>query len=279
MRKVAQLLCQPLKLFGTVKKYLFNRLVKAISLIKFPDWIFFAGKSAAWKEHKGTKLIPINFCDFERYRDMRDAEKPLLSTPYALFLDIYLPFQSDLKIVGWETISPQPYLESLNRFFTFVENHFDVQIVIAGHPKSSYPKETFQGRLIIKDKMPQLIRHSSFVLSHHSTSISYAVMDFKPIIFFYTEEMARVYKNTVVSYINDFAQYLHCPSYNIDREPVDLISIPKVNEKAYKSYIYDFLTSRECEEKNNTEIVMKEIFGVPQDGRTPAFPKDGRNAE
>ena len=258
--KAYNLVCSPSMLAYRTYQFFVNRIIKTFRLIKDPDWIFYAGMSAKWPERKWIRQIPFNMCDYERFRDERRNETQLFQQPYALFLDIFLPYQSDLKILGWPVISPQPYYDSLNTFFDFIEIKHGVKIVIAAHPKSNYLPETFCNRPIFKDKLPELVSNSSFILSHHSTSVCYAILALKPIIFFYTQEMLQAYKNTVIASIENFADYLRCPIYNIDADSLESVTIQPVNTNLYYKYKYEFLTSKECEEMKNTDIVIQTIF-------------------
>jgi hypothetical protein len=80
-------------------------------------------------------------------RSLSEKTRPVEGS-FAVFLDINLPYHTDLKIVGWPTIEPHEYYASLNRFFDLLEERFGIKIVIAAHPKANYGREIFQGREI-----------------------------------------------------------------------------------------------------------------------------------
>jgi hypothetical protein len=236
---------------------------RKLKLVKPYDVVFAAGRALLASTHYANKVVPINLVDYDHYvRILSEKTRPAAGS-FAVFLDIYLPHHTDLKIVGWPTIEPREYYASLNRFFGLLEEKYKFRVVIAAHPKATYGAETFQGREIYKGLTPELVRDAEFVISHHSTSISYAVLNAKPIIFVYTDAMMEAYKATIVSYINDFAGYLDAAVYNIDKiTGHEQIEIKKLDQARYENYKYDFLTSPESEQLTTQEIFWRQIATV-----------------
>jgi hypothetical protein len=239
--------------------------IKAVSYRKLKlvnpyDVVFAAGRTLLANTHYANQVVPINLVDYDHYvRVFSENTRPAAGS-FAVFLDIYLPHQTDLAIVGMPSVDPQEYYASLNRFFALLEEKYKFRVVIAAHPKATYGAETFQRREIYKGLTPELVRDAEFVISHHSTSISYAVLNAKPIIFVYTDAMVEVYKTTIVSYINDFAGYLDAAVYNIDKiTGHEQIEIKMVNQTRYDNYKYDFLTSPESEQMPTQEIFWRQI--------------------
>lgn len=233
---------------------------KKLKLVKPYDVIFSAGRAILASTQYANKVVPINLVDYDHYVRVLSEKKRPAAGSFAIFLDIYLPHQTDLPIVGEPSIDPQEYYASLNRFFGLLEEKYKFRVVIAAHPKATYGAETFQGREIYKGLTPELVRDAEYVISHHSTSISYAVLNAKPIIFVYTDAMVKVYKASAVSYINDIAGYLDAAVYNIDEiTGYDKIEIKKVNQTRYKNYKYDFLTSPESEQLDTRGIFWSQI--------------------
>jgi hypothetical protein len=236
---------------------------KKLKLVKPYDVVFSAGRALMASTHYANKVVPINLVDYDHYvRALSEKTRPAAGS-FAIFLDIYLPHQTDLAIVGEPSVDPQEYYASLNRFFGLLEEKYKFRVVISAHPKATYGAETFQGREIYQGLSPELVRDAEFVISHHSTSISYAVLNAKPIIFVYTDAMVKAYPLTVVSYINDFAGYLDAAVYNIDEiTNHEQIEIKKVNQARYENYKYDYLTSPDSEQLTTQEVFWRQIATV-----------------
>lgn len=245
-------------------KRAFNR-AKSISyrklgLIKPFDIFFAAGRVPVESKPYAVKVVPINLVDYDHSVRLKSEVSKLVKERYVVFLDIFLPHHPDLKVVDWPAISADRYYQSLNRFFCQLEREFQVKVVVAAHPKADYKNEVFQGRDIYYGRTPELVKDADFVVSHHSTSLSYAVLNYKPILFIYTDEMKKLYIETIVSYIHDFADFLNSNIYNIDEVTQgDQIAIGGVSVERYDNYKYDFLTTHESEHTTTQEIFWREI--------------------
>lgn len=241
---------------GSMKAALYQKL----GLVKRFEIVFAAGQAVLAGTHHAVRVVPINLVDFDHFVRVKSQPGRLVEGRYAVFLDIYLPHQSDLKIVGLDAIDATAYYRSLNRFFDAVEKRFGVRVAIAAHPKASYDATTFEGRPTILGRTPELVRDAEFVISHHSTSISYAVLNRKPIVFIYTDAMKEEYDLTVVSYLRDLAAYLDASVCNIDELGVDAeITVKPVSEARYDEFKYAFLTSRASEHESTAEIFWREL--------------------
>jgi hypothetical protein len=179
---------------------------------------------------------------------------------YAVFLDINLPYQSDLVISGLPAVNASCYFKSLNHFLDLLEDAYSVKVVIAAHPKAAYNNNEYNQREIYSLLTAELVKDAEFVITHTSTALSYAVLNSKPLVFIYTDEMMSIYKNTFMREIESSANYLNASIYNID-EITDgsqvIIKLP--NQELYESYKYNYLTSQESENKISAEIFWSEI--------------------
>ena len=260
LNKLSNGITNPLQL---VRKAYYK--VKAIAyrkwkLIKPFEVVFAAGHAVMVSEFYAKHVIPINLMDYDHYRKTLLERERIVAGRYAVFLDINLPYQSDLKIVGMQAVNPRDYYASLNQFFDIVELKYGLQVVIAAHPKADYSAELFNGREIYHSQTALLVKDADWVISHHSTSVSYAVLNQKPIIFIYTNEMALVYENTVVKYLRDYAAYLDAAIYNIDKiTQSDQIMVNDVNVERYDKYKYSYITTHESENSLTQDIFWREI--------------------
>jgi hypothetical protein len=248
-------LAQPFSLGKTI----YNRLKSAIymksGLIKPFDVVFAAGEVALNMHPDVPKVVPINLIDYEKYVSVKGKEARIVDGDYAVFLDINLAYQSDLTILGLASLNAEKYFESLNIYFKKIEIQHNVKVVIASHPKSKYTSDTFNGRLIYENLTPELVKDSKFVISHHSTALSYAILNEKPIVFILTDEMLLLYKKTIIRSIKNLAGFLGIGSINIDRITTsDELAIRNSNLSLYNEYKYNYLTTHESECYKTGEI-------------------------
>jgi hypothetical protein len=159
-------------------------------------------------------------------------------------------------------INEHDFFRLINVFFDLLEKEYGLKVVIAAHPTANYDAETFRGREIIRLKTAELVKDSDFVISMWSTSTGYAVLNQKPIIFIYTNEMEQTYKESLMRGLYAFPIYLDSPIYNIDKITHGTqVLIKNINKECYDRYKYNFLTSHESENFSTPEIIWREVSG------------------
>ncbi|MFA7254803.1 MAG: hypothetical protein WC133_01725 [Candidatus Omnitrophota bacterium] len=255
------LMINPLRFGAKVINKVKGMACKKLKLVKPFDIVFAAGDAAAKMYPDAGRIVPINFVDYDHCVRTRSESRRVVKGSYAVFLDIYLPYHSDHKAVGWPSIDPHSYFFSLNRFFKILEQKYGVKIVIAAHPTADYEGETFEGREIYSGLTAELVKDADFVISHHSASLGYAVLNSKPLLFIYTDEMNRLYKKTIVSWMRDYADYLGVSICNIDRlNQGDPVTLGSINLECYNRYKYNFLTTTQSEHTCTQDIFWRELL-------------------
>jgi len=236
-------------------------IYQKLNIVKPFEIVFAAGTMQALANHHAKKIVAINLCDFDLYKKTKNAKERIIKTKYAVFIDINLPYQSDLTQYGnLCTLNPISYLNSLNTFFDLIEESQNIKIVVAAHPKALHESKSFNGRQILRLSTHELVRDAEFVIMHTSTALSYAVLNLKPILFIYTEEMMSIYKDTFIREIDGSAQYLKERTMNIDEiKSGSQIKIPLPNISCYDAYKYNFLTSTCSENFKSEDIFWREI--------------------
>ena len=220
---------------------------------------FNAGSESLKTPINATKKIPFNLCDYDQFLHARARTRKLIKKKYAVFLDINLPTQRDLDLEKLQKIDPVSYFNSLNNFFEKIEEKYDLEVIIALHPKSSYSKKIFLDRKVTQLNTAELVKNAHFVITHYSTSVSYAVLFKKPIMFIYTEEMLNAYKYNIIEEINCMARYFDLKSINIDNFSDSEIILKKINKDKYIDYKYKYLTSKSTEFIPNIKIIIREF--------------------
>lgn len=201
----------------------------------------------------------INHPDYEKYK-YGDTAKPM-DGAYFVFCDIFFPLHPD--IIYFERVKHLPdaskYRAALKVFFDSIEEKYGIPVVIAAHPKSDYSGEEFGGRRIIKYQTENLIRHSVGVIMHLSNSVSFALLNDKPILFIATDDLMKT-GNIKAQFKLMAEDTLGLNILNIDHEISDeALKFHKVKDELRKDYIYTFLTSEKSAGEKNTDNI-KFIF-------------------
>lgn len=197
----------------------------------------------------------INHPDYDKFKWA--ISEPVVNGKYFVFCDIFFPYHPDL--IFFEKIRNIPnadkYHNALNKFFDKIEEKYNIPVVIAAHPKSNYSGNEFGGRSIIKYQTDNLIKYSEGVIMHLSNSVSFALLNDKPIIFIATEDLMKTAR-TGVQFRLLAEKTLGMKIWDIDH-PVasNEYKLEKVDECVRKDYIYTFLTSEESEERTNVENI------------------------
>ena len=268
-KKLLERVTSPLWLAVTAYYIVKARLFRKLRLVDEYDVVFAAGRVALRSEPGASRCVAINSVDYDAWRRSTREAARIAEGSYAVFLDINLPYQTDLSVVGLRPVQPEPYFASLNRLFAVLETVYGVRIVIALHPKATYGSEKFDGREAHRGVTADLVRDARFVVTHTSTAMSYAVLNHKPLLFVFTEEMERIYRNNLMQEMRNYARFLDAPLVRAD-DVGGAADVPlrPVNEERYEMYKYDFLTSPECEAMETREIVLRELR-APAERRGP----------
>ncbi|MDP2813940.1 MAG: hypothetical protein Q8N92_05775 [Erysipelotrichaceae bacterium] len=216
----------------------------------------------------GNISYPVNNTTIQLWTHMQDydiylqdkTEINAISKKNGVFLDEYLPFHPDFLCMGIGfPISPDNYYPMLCNFFKILENSMKTEIGIAAHPRSDYENlpDYYCGRSIIKGKTAHLVKESSFVLAHMSTSIDFAVLYHKPILFITSDDLQKMNagKNITGLYINAIAMELGKIPINIDHlSGFNAENEMKINEEAYRNYKNLYIKKQGTPEKPMWEI-------------------------
>jgi len=253
----------PVRVLSTTYYLAKKNLYCRLRLIEKYNLCLVAGESLLQMKQFADKVVSINMSDYDTYLDTIKQKTTVSDGSYAVFLDINLPFQSDLALSGVKALNADEYYASLNRFFDLIERFYDTKVVVASHHKANNSQSRFNGRECHRGKTAELVKDADFVISHHSTSISFAVLNKKPIVFIYTNAMREQYNNCRIRWINDLAEYFDLHAYNVD-EVTDggQVNVQKPNIDRYSAYKYSYLTSRYSENLWSADIILREISAI-----------------
>jgi hypothetical protein len=262
-KALSKLILHPFEFFGLLFTMMGWLVYKKLKLINQFYIVFAAGSVITKSDQFAKKVVPFNLCDYDNYMRVKESNKLLVNGKYAVFLDINLPHQSDLALSGLVAVNANNYYQSLNRFFSRLEQQYGIKIVIAAHPKTSADATVFGQREIYRLCTAELVKDADFVITHTSTALSYVALNFKPCIFIYTGEMDALYRTSVIKQMRAQAIYLDSPMYNIDQiADGSQVALKAPNNINYDDYRYSFLTSKESENSSGKDIFLSEINAV-----------------
>ena len=252
-----------------IRETLLNQIAigaRRFKLVKPYNFIFYAGADGVSNVGCGykfgiarSKLIPINSFDYDAYLMLKQTHCRHVKQRYCVFLDNYLPYHPDLQLLDLPQLNAEKYYTSLNNFFHLIEQTFNIEVIIAAHPKSTYEGKTSYGkRIVIKNKTAELVKYADFVVSHVSTSVSFAVLFKKPLVFVYTNEIKKLYPLTHYQLVIYFAGLLNTSCINTD-EAFEKIVIKPLDDNAYNKYKYSYLTSPQSEQKFSEDIFINTL--------------------
>ncbi|MDD5454075.1 MAG: hypothetical protein PHW62_01045 [Candidatus Ratteibacteria bacterium] len=253
--------------FKKLKRRIFRLIPFKWFYIDFPVFILAGGAQSLVDSSqpigRKTSIIWGHTLDYDLYlKDLSEpSENELKGVKYAVFIDGYWPFTQDYIYMGVKNpTTPERYYPSLCRFFSRVEKETGFKVVIAAHPRSMYEKyqDYFEGRLLIRGKTKELIRDSEFVLMHYSTSISFAVLYNKPVLFFVTEDLEQ--NRIELKFIRAYTSALNKRYINIDENYIiDWGKELAIDREAYVNYKERYIKRRGTEEKPFWQIVADGI--------------------
>ncbi|MDT8447561.1 MAG: hypothetical protein RRB13_11780 [bacterium] len=136
-------------------------------------------------------ILPFHSMEYDRFLAYKKAH-PQGEAPdgTCVFLDEAFTHHPDYAVVyGHERPGTEAYLAKMIRVFEQVEAQTGLRVVVAAHPRSRYDElgDAFGGREVIQGKTQELVARSSLVLAHVSTSVSFAALFDKPLVFFWVE--------------------------------------------------------------------------------------------
>ncbi len=214
-------------------------------------------KKTASSSSIANRDIAINHPDYEDYYS-NNSKNPI-NIPYILFIDTYYPLHPDLKYyLKIKDPNVNHYREIMKKLFDYLENKYSKKVIIAAHPKSIYSGNEFGQRQIIKNETCNLVKHADLIISHESNSLSFIALSNTPFIFVYPDSYND--SKHLIGYMNQLSAFFQKKTYNIDRCNWDDIVFSPLNKDIRDKYIKNYLTSKECSNKTNSEIIINSLL-------------------
>ncbi len=210
-------------------------------------------------ELKYSNIIDVNSFDYDNYVITKNTKR-LIEFKYCVYLDEYLPFHPDFKMLNIKVVNPSEFYNRINDFFNFLESEYQIKIVIAAHPKANNYRSSdyFCGRQVYFNKTAELVKDSEFILFHCSTSVSFAVLNGKP-IFSLTSNSIKKDMPYYYDYINYFSGILGSKVVNIDQNFDLNLILAKPSPYKYQKFTYEYLTSDKSHATASSKIFIESI--------------------
>ncbi|MCT7958214.1 hypothetical protein [Laspinema palackyanum] len=227
-----------------------------------PDISLLAGaKTRDYWTNQSKNILWIASRDYYSYKKVNSESKNnnlLALGDYILFIDDAITVASDIKLLGISpAMKPEDYYNLLLQAFNNIEKLVGLPVVIAAHPstKSLNQYESFFGdRNVYFGITPELCCHSSLVLSHISTALSYAILWDKPIIILTSKELDR---SSWGVEMREWNIQLNCPLLFMEasqKQYTDAYQKSKnIDKNKYKLYINNYIKTDEVVEEEPWE--------------------------
>lgn len=249
---------------------LINFLKEKVELVRaksfHPDFLVVGGRLAIPKNIDLTKTSLIFAHNYDYDTFLLEKNKNFNNGQnFIVFLDEYGPYHPDFlreKIKPY--ITANNYFPTIDYGLAQLAKYLKLDIKIASHPRSDYKsKITKYNYPIIKNKTFKLIKESKIVVAHASTSIQWAVLMKKPIIFVTTNEIQNN-KDHYAQNINFFAEKLGKKVINLSNIDTydNLDEYLTINYENYEKYIENYVKVRSSPNKLIWENVVETIENV-----------------
>lgn len=256
-RQVAQtlsLLKDPILLFRKIGQ----RIERLLMPSPFPQIALCSGKAGLNDprlEGVKHKIFGHSF-DYDLFLAHK-GQSDIIPGPYAVFLDEDMVYHSDYDHAAIKRAATEDaYYGSMTKFFNAFERNTGIPIMVAAHPRSRYDlrPELWGKRSVIQGNTARLVRDATIVLCHQSTSVSFAVLWRKPLIYLTTDEVNSSFLGPRISLCS---QLLSAPSFNVDHLNVipSIESLTIIDESAYAEYKEQYIKL-----PNTPEAPLWDIF-------------------
>jgi len=238
-----------------MKNILFNTLYK-IGVFKKKDFAFVAGNILE-SSYPAKKIICIH--SFLYDDSIKESTTRLINENYIVFLDQDLPYHLDLVNAGYNLDKhfANEYFKNMKVFFSKLESVLKCKVIIALHPKGDHVKASSNyERMVHQYKTEQLVKYAELCITHCSTSLGYAVLYKKPIVFLSSDLIeTKLYR--IDTAIHQFASYFKQKVILANQDIVR--SKLHFNEQRYENYKFDYLMNPKYKSSSSSEIFIKEL--------------------
>lgn len=174
-----------------------------------------------------------------------------------VFLDQVLPF------VYRDQINESKYYENIDRTLKKLKLHFNLdKIVIAEHPESAALVNELRDKFVnferYRGDTQKLIKNSTYVFAHYSTSIGIAVFYKKPIFLLNDDNLRNV--EWIIKAIQTYQKILGLTVVDMERGEIRHLKDWQMDKKLYLNYVEKYMKDSLLNEKSY-HYAIKQISG------------------
>ena len=160
-----------------------------------------------------TKFLVVHSNLYEEALSHKDDLR-IVKNNYCVWLDTYLPYHPDLE--NRDGIVPEDYYLALRKFFTWIQENFNIEVVVAAHPRSDYELHSYayEGFQVIKYNTCLLVRDAKFVISDISSSFLYSIVYKKP--------MVLIYQNLIERELPSQRRFINALGNELGKQPINI---------------------------------------------------------
>lgn len=238
------------KLFGFYKTLVKNYYIKK----NYSDFLVVSGrKSLLGVNKKKTKIIKAHNYDYDVFLQKSQIKSKKKSNSL-VFLDENTPYYLRSGLKSYK--SSKKYFKTINFGLSQIAKSLKLKIKIAVHPKSDHAVNLNKYKYpIFKNKTFELIRNADVVVAHSSTSVQWAIIMKKPILFLISEEIP----NTKL--IDSYASILGKKVINLDNisKIRDFNNYLHVDNVKYEKFIKDYIKLKGSPKKLSSDIIIEHL--------------------
>ena len=189
LTKLNYLILRPKVFFYVVIKYFFKYF--KFDKVYQPQVSIVSGKESFLQSRARDKIYAHSM-DYDIYLNLK--KKSINKEPYVVFLDEDMANHPDYLLLNFKKpVEESKYFETLVKFFKKFESETKFKVKISVHPRSrtKHLEKYLKDFELYKGNTAELVKDSSMVLLHSSTSISYAILFEKSIIFLTSDELKK----------------------------------------------------------------------------------------
>ena len=173
---------KPENFFLKIKKKFFPKKLKA-------DIALIAGLDARSiiKNKSKIEIFNIGSNDYYTFKKNNKNNEKNKRGKYILFIDTLLVDNPENEFQGNSSINKEDFKNLHKKLFDHIEKTTNLPILVAGHRRGKNLegyKQLFHRKEVIFDKTLQLIKNCEAVINTFSTAVYWAVLSYKPIIFY-----------------------------------------------------------------------------------------------
>ena len=158
----------------------------------------------------------------------------------------------------------QKYMKQIETMLDRLEEHYNMPVIVANHPRCELRGYDFGGRKIIDGRTCELSKKCKMFVTATTTAITYPILYNKPILFFFNDCIKDKTKFWRLAYV-PLMESLELNGCNLDNEkmisePWNYITNirPEVKERFLETYHYE----KEVKDKSFGEILLENVKAV-----------------